>query len=166
TEIWLDESGWTRVDPTGVGAPERLQRGVYEVLSDSLSDSPFLLQRTPWLNRIAQVWDGANQWWRERVVDFDLRSQMSFLRDLGFDEADWRTLGWGFGAVLLLWIAWISLTLRRSVARLKPDRIGRAWLRANRKLAKVAPARSADEGPRAYAAGIGVARPGLPAAGC
>jgi hypothetical protein len=59
------------------------------------------------------------------------------------------------------WIAWVSITLRRSIARVKPDRIGRAWLRVTRKLARVAPARSDDEGPYAFAARIAVARPEL-----
>ncbi len=36
TEVWLDGQGWTRVDPTAVVAPERLQRGVYDMLANSL----------------------------------------------------------------------------------------------------------------------------------
>ena len=40
--------------------------------------------------RIAQLWDGANQWWQERVVEFDLRSQLDLLRKLGIDSPDWQ----------------------------------------------------------------------------
>jgi hypothetical protein len=57
----------------------------------------------------------------------------------------------------------VSLTLRRGVARVKPDRIGRAWLRATRKLARVAPARAPDEGPMEYARRVGEQRPDLAA---
>jgi transglutaminase-like putative cysteine protease len=163
TEIWLDGRGWTRVDPTTVVAPDRLQFGVYDLLPDSARATTQLL-RSAWLSRAALLWDGANQWWQRRIIGFDVRSQLEFLRELGIDAPNWRHLGWGFTAALLLWIAWISLALRRSVARRKPDRIGRAWLDANRKLEKVAPARAADEGPMAYAARIGAARPDLAAA--
>jgi hypothetical protein len=45
----------------------------------------------------------------------------------------------------------------------KPDRIGRAWLRATRKLARIAPARAPAEGPMDYARRVGEQRPDLAA---
>ena len=36
TEIWLDDTGWTRIDPTAVVAPERLERGIFDLLPESL----------------------------------------------------------------------------------------------------------------------------------
>ena len=92
---------------------------------------------------MSRLWDGTNQWWRENVLDFNLKSQFDFLRALGIESPDWNHLGWAFAGGLLAWIAWVSLTLRRSVARKRPDRIGRAWLKATRKLAKVVPPRAA-----------------------
>jgi transglutaminase-like putative cysteine protease len=160
TEIWLDGNGWTRIDPTAVVAPERLQRGAYDLLADSMPAAT-ALYRTRWIHRLSQLWDGANQWWQESVVDFNLRAQLDVLRKLGIDSPDWRHLGWAFTAGLLLWILWIALALRRSVARAKPDRIGRAWLRATGKLARVAPPRAANEGPIDYATRIAAARPDL-----
>jgi protein-glutamine gamma-glutamyltransferase len=160
TEIWLEGRGWTRIDPTTVVAPERLQEGIFDMLTDSLPASATLLRNT-WLSRLNHLWDGANQWWQERVVEFNLRAQFDLLRKLGIDSPDWQHLGWAFSAALLLWIAWVSLSLRRSVARLKPDRLARAWLRATRRLARVAPARAAHEGPLDYARRVGALRPEL-----
>ena len=158
TEIWLDGRGWTRMDPTTVVAPERLQQGIFDLLTDSLPASSTFM-RNSWLNRLGQLWDGANQWWQERVVEFNLRAQFDLLRKLGIDAPDWQHLGWTFAGALMLWIAWVSLSLRRSVARLKPDRLGRAWLRATRRLARVAPPRAAHEGPLDYARRVGALRP-------
>jgi hypothetical protein len=160
TEIWLDGTGWTRIDPTAVVAPERLQLGAYDKLADSMPGST-ALYRTPWIHRLSQIWDGANQLWREGVVEFDLREQIDLMRRLGIDSPDWRHLGWAFTAGLLLWILWIAAALRRSVARVRPDRIGRAWLRATGKLARVAAPRAANEGPLDYATRIAAARPDL-----
>jgi transglutaminase-like putative cysteine protease len=160
TEIWLDGNGWTRIDPTAVVAPERLQRGAYDMLADSMPASTALF-RTPWIQRIQQIWDGANQWWRDSVVEFDLRSQLDLLRRLGIDSPDWQHLGWAFTAGMVLWILWIAAALRRSVARARPDRIGRAWLLATGKLARVAAPRAANEGPIDYATRIAKARPDL-----
>jgi hypothetical protein len=163
TEIWLDGGGWTRVDPTAVVAPERLQRGIFDLLTDSLPATSAFLHQNAFLSRLQHVWDGANQWWHERVVDFDTRAQLELLRKLGVGSPDWQHLGWAFAAGLVAWIAWVSLALRRGVARLRPDRIGRAWLRATRKLARAASPRMPAEGPMDYARRIGAQRPDLAA---
>jgi len=160
TEVWLEPDGWTRVDPTAVVAPERLRSGVYDVLPDSQASTGVRIWRNAWLSRVSRLWDGANQWWRESVLDFNLRTQFELLRKLGIESPDWTHLGWAFAIGLFAWIMWVSLSLRRSVARLRPDRIGRAWLRATKKLGKVTP-RANAEGPLAYAARIAAARPDL-----
>ncbi len=162
TEVWLEPAGWTRIDPTAVVAPERLRAGAYDVLPDSQASTSVRIWRSAWLNGIARWWDGTNQWWRENVLDFNLKAQFDLLRTLGIESPDWEHLGWAFAIGLLAWIAWVSLTLRRSVARFRPDRIGRAWLKATRKLAKVTP-RAGDEGPLAYAARVSATRPDLAA---
>ena len=161
TEIWLEGRGWVRVDPTAVVEPERLTRGVYDVMGEAGTPVGISLLQNSWLARIVQYWDGANTWWRERVVAFNLRSQLQLLDKLGIDSPNWRHLGWAFAAGLLLWMAWVASTLRRSVARDKPDRIARAWLAATRKLEKVAAPRAPDEGALSYARRISVSNPDL-----
>jgi transglutaminase-like putative cysteine protease len=160
TEVWLDGQGWTRIDPTAVVAPERLQRGVFDLLPEAMPATTALLHDTAWLKRVSQVWDGMNQWWQTNVVEFDLRAQFNLLRMLGIDAPEWQHLGWAFAFGLVAWIAWVALSLRRSVPRLRPDRVARAWLRATRKLARVTP-RAASEGPLEYARRVGAARPDL-----
>jgi transglutaminase-like putative cysteine protease len=161
TEVWLAPAGWTRIDPTAVVAPERLRAGAYDVLPDTQESTAVAIWRNSWMSGVARMWDGANQWWRENVLEFDLKSQFDFLRALGIESPDWKHLGWAFAGALVAWIAWVSLALRRGVARGRPDRIGRAWLKATRKLAKVAAPRAAAEGPLAFAARISAARPDL-----
>lgn len=163
TEVWLAETGWTRIDPTAVIAPDRLTRGIFDLLSESLPATSTFMHNSALLSRLEHLWDGANQWWHERVVQFNARAQLEMLRALGLDSPSWRHLGWAFAGTLVLWIIWVSLTLRRGVARQKPDRIGRAWLRATRKLASIAPARASAEGPMDYARRVGVQRPDLSA---
>jgi protein-glutamine gamma-glutamyltransferase len=163
TEIWLDGRGWTRVDPTAVVAPERMERGIFDLMADSLPATSTFLHNTAWLNRLSQLWDGFNQWWQDSVVEFNLRSQLDLLRWLGIDSPNWEHLGWAFAIGMMAWIAWVALSLRRGVARLKPDRIARAWLRATRKLERVATARATHEGPLDFANRIGAVRPDLAA---
>jgi transglutaminase-like putative cysteine protease len=161
TEVWLDNRGWTRVDPTAVVEPARLQRGVYDLLSASSTPVGISVLRSRWMSAVARYWDGANQWWRERVLDFDVQAQLDVLRNLGIDTPDWSQLGWAFAVALLLWLLWVATTLRRHLPQAKPDRIARAWLRATRKLERVAPPRAPSEGALTYARRIAEARPSL-----
>jgi len=161
TEIWLDGRGWTRVDPTAVVEPGRLRLGAYSVMSSDSEPLSVAVWRTPFIMALSQYWEGANQWWRENVLDFNLRAQLGFLRTLGFGSPQWSHLGWAFSGLLLLWLLWVTLTLRRSVPRVKPDRIARAWLRATRKLERVAPAREPAEGALSYAQRIAAQHPAL-----
>lgn len=163
TEIWLEGQGWTRVDPTAVVAPERLLRGVFDLLAESLPATSTFVHNSPLLRRLSQLWDGVNQWWQSNVVEFNLRAQLDLLNKLGIDAARWTHLGWAFAAGITLWIVWVALTLRRSVARDKPDRIARAWLRVTRKLEKIAAPRAASEGPLDFARRIASQRPELAA---
>jgi len=160
TEVWLDGQGWTRIDPTAVVAPERLQRGLFDLLPESMPATTALLNGNSWLKRISQVWDNMNQWWQANVVEFDLRAQFNLLQKLGIELPEWQHLGWAFAIGLVAWIAWVALSLRRSVPRVRPDRIARAWLKATRKLGRITP-RAASEGPLEYARRVGDARPDL-----
>lgn len=159
TEIWIEGRGWTRVDPTAVVEPDRLRTNVYDVLGEANEPLELTLQRTEWIGRLARSWDGANQWWREQIVEFNQRSQLGFLHRLGIDAPDWRHLGWGFVGALLTWLLWVAFTFRRSVARPKPDRIARAWLRATKKLERVAPPREPHEAALHYAARVAAQHP-------
>jgi transglutaminase-like putative cysteine protease len=163
TEIWLEGRGWTRVDPTAVVEPGRLRSGVYDLLADASTPVGVAIWRSRWVAALGRYWDGANHWWRERVLQFNLRAQLGFLRDLGIESPDWRTLGWIFAGALLLWLVWVSVTFRRSVPRVKPDRIARAWLRATRRLARIAAPRAPSEGAIAYAQRIAAIHPHLAA---
>ena len=161
-EVWLTDRGWTRVDPTAVIAPERLHRGILDLLPDALSAPERLVHAWPWLNTALQRWDALNGWWNERVVGFDYRSQLDLLAALGFRSPELRDAGWVFAVTLLLWLAWISWQLGKSGSGPpRPDRLGRAYSRLCRKLARSGLPRACHQGPLAYAQAIVRFRPDL-----
>ena len=100
TEIWLEGRGWTRIDPTAVVAPERLQQRHLRPARPIRCRRPAPSCDNAWFSRLDHLWDGANQWWQERVVEFNLRAQFDLLRKLGIDSPDWQHLGWAFAVGL------------------------------------------------------------------
>ncbi len=127
TEVWLEGQGWTRVDPTAVVAPERLNRSLRELLPESPWAMTRLARGNSVLTRLLQGWDASNQWWQERVIDFNLRAQLSLLERLGLPDADYREL-----VVLLLggaslWLGALLWQLRHARRTIRPDPVARAW---------------------------------------
>ncbi len=160
-EVWLDGRGWTRVDPTAVVAPERLRRGLLDLLPDSGSATARILRQSVWLTDIRQSWDAANDWWNERVVHFDFNTQIDLLRWLGFDTPDWRILGYLLAAGLIAWLIVIAWHVSRTSRRTPADRLARAYEKLCGKLADAGAARESHEGPLAYALAVATRRPDL-----
>ncbi len=154
-EVWEDGHGWVRVDPTAVVAPERLRRGILDLLPGTGSVPERLLRRFSWLQQGHQAWDALNAWWSTQVLAYNYRSQLKLLSWLGFGNPDWHELGWLLAASLTGWllvIGWQFGRVRRSGG---PDRLARAYLQLCRRLARVGPVRQAHEGPLTYAAAWG-----------
>ena len=162
-EVWLEGHGWVRVDPTAVVAPDRLTRGMLDLLPNAGSAESRFLRASPGLMGLLQRWDALNEWWTDHVLKFDYRSQLNLLSRLGFQTPDLMMVGWIFGGVLMSWLLWIAWQVGRSPLRAaRPDRLARAYERLCRKLARVGlPPRAAHEGPLAYADVVSEKRPDL-----
>jgi transglutaminase-like putative cysteine protease len=159
-EVWLEGRGWTRVDPTAVVAPDRLLRGILDLMPQELSAGARLLHASPWLNELVQRWDAANAWWTNHVVKFDYEAQLGLLEKLGIRSPDARALGWAFMLALCLWLAVIAWQVGRSFRPARPDPLARAYARLCRKLARIA-SRAPHEGPLAFGAALVAKRPEL-----
>jgi len=160
-EVWLAGGGWTHFDPTAVVAPERLQRGIRDLLPGSLSLPEQLLQGSGWLTRLLQRWDAADTWWADHVVRFDYATQLDLLRRLGVRTPDSRYLGWAFMVALCVWLALTAAALHRGARPPRPDALARAYARLCRKLARIAPPRASHQGPLSLAAMVSAHRPDL-----
>ncbi len=160
-EVWLEGRGWTRVDPTAVVEPDRLTRGVLDLLPGAGSTETRLVRASPALTRLLQRWDAINTWWNDAVLKFDHHSQLRFLSRLGVSTPTLRTLGWAFVTALLVWLGWIAWQVGRAPRPLRPDRLARAYARLCKKLARAGAPREAHQGPLDYAAVVGGRRPDL-----
>jgi hypothetical protein len=158
-EVWLAGRGWTRMDPTAVVAPERLNRGVFDLMPQAFGAGERLMHAAPWLQRLLQRWDAANAWWTEHVVKFEYASQLDLLARLGIRTPDARYLGWAFMAALLGWLAILGWHMGRTARAPAGDALARAYVRLCRKLARAGAARLPHQGPLDFANSISQAHP-------
>lgn len=150
-EVWLPESGWLRVDPTALAAPDRIEHG----LSDSLPDGearPFMMRSgfaIEMLRGMRDRWEALSNAWDRNIIGFDQQRQRNLLSRLGLEEADLRTLLLALvGAVSALVAALLVWALRR---RPRGDALDRMWQRFCARMARRGLPRLPSEGPIDFA---------------
>jgi len=152
TEVWLQDRGWVRVDPTAVVAPSRLQRGLRELLPESRWTLQSYGRNNPLLRELLQRWDASNQWWQERVLGYNRLAQQRYWGRWGdaLDSVQWQALTLLLAGVL--WSAWVWWALRQRPASGAGDGLSRDWAALRLSLARAGVRDSASLGPLALAA--------------
>ncbi len=161
SEIWLEGRGWVRVDPTAAVAPERIERGLAGSLGADEAVADRLLREFALLRDLRFAWDAVNTLWRERVVEFNQRSQARLLEWLGFEQPDWRALGILLTIGVVLVLGAIAAQLGRELQVREADQVQRAYARYCRRLERRGLGRLPHEGPSDFAARVRTTRPDL-----
>ena len=163
-EIWLADTGWLRVDPTGAVSPLRVESGVNAALGP-IGVIPSLIAADPLglLGRIRNTWQAMNSQWDQWVVGYDTFKQRQFFTSLGFPSIDWQTLG--FWLMVATFVVGGAITLGLLVRDRPPRREASlvAWNRFCAKLARAGVKRAPSEGPLDFLARVRSARPSLAA---
>jgi transglutaminase-like putative cysteine protease len=99
TEVWIENQGWMRVDPTAAVSPGRIEQGIDDALSDEISN--FRIQnRNPIFGNLLYNWDNLQHSWNDWVLNYDQRKQMNFLSKLELGIENWSDMV--FALVFLL----------------------------------------------------------------
>ena len=90
TEVWLDQK-WQRFDPTAMIAPQRIDGGMQNLLSQDervwSNNSTWTSQNNQWMTKM-RVWsDYASYQWQSKVVGYNAESQQNWLSKLGLSSA-------------------------------------------------------------------------------
>lgn len=84
-EVWQNDKGWLRVDPTAYVAPDRIERGIREATREEggfLSENIFSAARYDdfgFVKWARQRMDMANYYWQQKVVGYSGDSQSSLM---------------------------------------------------------------------------------------
>lgn len=85
SEVWLPDSGWTPFDPTAFVAPQRINEGLEDAVSDPdsfLADSIFSLNRyrnVQWINWLRMQGAYADYYWTSWIVRYNHKQQDKLL---------------------------------------------------------------------------------------
>lgn len=92
TEVWLQNKGWVRVDPTAAIAPQRIEQSVdidQQIASGTvrfITDNQNLPAAISWLKQARQLWTNVDYNWQRWVINYNSQNQESFLSRLGIKD--------------------------------------------------------------------------------
>jgi transglutaminase-like putative cysteine protease len=149
-EVWIEDQGWIRVDPTAWVAPDRIELG----LADSLPEGETvagLMRGSDLLTQIQIRWDAINSAWDEFILGYGPETQSALLNWLGFEDMDWR----GITVLLIismgLFVLWLGWRLMRDMRPAGEDPALKLYRRFLAKLAKHGVEKRPSEGPSDFA---------------
>ncbi|MDX1432483.1 MAG: DUF3488 and transglutaminase-like domain-containing protein [Gammaproteobacteria bacterium] len=162
-EVWLERTGWTRVDPTGAVSPNRIQLGMDAAIPPTIGPAGLGIEgseevRELW-RRLRHGLDAISASWNEWVLGYGNRRQRELLALFGLDAGDLGELALGILVAVLAILALVALGLARAPRAADPAL--RAYRRFCRKLARAGFTRRAAEGPLDFAARVAARRPSL-----
>ena len=122
-EVWLTGRGWTRVDPTSVVAPVRIEQGLRELARQTGAGPLFTIGADAdagWARAIQRLrfnWEALENSWNQWVLTYSAQQQMNLLEQLGL-EPDLRVLGVLLALAVSIVVAALAvISLRHRVRR-------------------------------------------------
>lgn len=122
TEVWLEGSGWHRVDPTAAVAPDRIDVGMSGARLAGTAAAWGLSAPSALLHGLGLSWDAINARWNDWVLGYGPESQDKLMRTLGMDRPDWRGKMLSLVATLIMLVVAVSLLLALRYRAPRPDR--------------------------------------------
>ncbi len=153
-EVWLQDEGWLRVDPTAAVSPARIKEGIENALPGSLIDIPLALQNSKMARDIWKILsnnlDAINNRWNQWVLGYNNKRQNRFLMQMGFRDLDWREMTLWLVMMSVLVLAAVAFYLFKA-ARSRTDEARRLYDNFCGKLALCGIPRLDSEGPQDFA---------------
>ncbi|MDO5692762.1 MAG: DUF3488 and transglutaminase-like domain-containing protein [Pseudomonadota bacterium] len=93
TEVWFEDRGWVRIDPTGSVMPGRI--GQYQRLRapDGVVAGAIGTFSPTLLAQLRATWEAVNNHWNQWVLNYTQSRQFDLLKNLGFESPSWQDLG-------------------------------------------------------------------------
>lgn len=149
-EIWLDQRGWVRYDPTAAVAPQRVQRNLVSVIPRTTLGGLITLRpgKESLLSKLRFNWEAVNNAWNQWVLNYSPEKQKSFLQSLGLKNVEWEDM---IKLMTIIGVGVVSvMSLPLMINRQKKDPLLNVYLSLCQAMARAGYPREKHEGPRAY----------------
>lgn len=149
TEVWLENRGWVRIDPTAAVSPSRIEQGLDDALSDD--ESVFRIQnRNPLFGNLLYSWDNLQHSWNDWVINYDNRKQRNFLSKLEIGIENWSDMVFALIFLLLAVTGLYWLIVRYRERPPRPEAYEILFKRLLKKLSKRGFRKRPSEDTRAF----------------
>lgn len=160
-EVWLENRGWVRIDPTSAVSPLRIERNLDEALSEQENPRYMLHQGTAAIARLRLVWDSINNRWNQWILGYTQETQKMFMSHLGFKNPHPASLVMLLAITLSITLVIIAIISLKNRRYRRDDKLQQLYLKLGKRLAKAGYPRHPHEGPIDYLSRISNQNPGL-----
>jgi transglutaminase-like putative cysteine protease len=92
-EVWLDQRGWIRIDPTAAVAPERIEQDVNIDMQIAYGEVNFQRNQNEnilgkWLKRTGLLWNSIDYHWQRWIINYTTSNQKHLLQLLGIQRLE------------------------------------------------------------------------------
>ena len=122
TEVWLQGSGWTRVDPTAAVSPQRVESG-----SLSAMGSPRHMLDYGWVRELRNAADIVQQRWNDWIIEYGAGQQARLFAPLGLKHLTPSMLVGVLSVVILVFSAIIFPVVMRIKGPSAKDPVQKTW---------------------------------------
>lgn len=125
TEVYIEDKGWLRVDPTASIPPENIENSADALRLNSNREKPAYLYEVDWFsNKMKQArfaWDAVNNRWNQWVLGYNNKKQKAFFAALGIPEISWQGLSQLLFGILTVLAAVLAFFIFSSTSKSKDD---------------------------------------------
>jgi transglutaminase-like putative cysteine protease len=164
SEVWLEDRGWVRVDPTAAVAPERIEYPLRLAFGEEGAPALFEIEggglTAAMIRQFTNALDSVNIQWRRWIIGYSREHQFTLMRNFGIDT--FSTIQWGLitvGLVAVVLLVVVFRIIRQGRLRLSPTQ--QTYHQFCKKLSRVGITRRAYEGPMDFAKRAARNRPDL-----
>lgn len=95
-EVWLENKGWLRIDPTAAISPERISAGLNQIFEESSINNPFGVSYGSsaykiW-KQLSNTVDMINYQWTQWFLTYNVEKQQFLLQKIGLKLPSWKLL--------------------------------------------------------------------------
>lgn len=149
SEVFLNDKGWVRVDPTAAIPPANIENTEDTLRSNSTLRKYSNLYKASWLSKQIKnmrfAWDAVNNRWNQWVLGYNSKRQKAFFAAIGIPEISWQGLSQLLFSILAILTGLLALIVFTSHSKKKND-IQKYYLIFLKKMKKIGLIKSPSEG--------------------